>query len=126
MSVFSLLRCDTPECQEPVQQIGQCVRCRRDAEEAREAGLGELLDKHVWENCLAVSPSGVSLSVESHEKMKLYSRPRSTRQAVPSPEPLTRQQLSKQTPMTQNTAAPLAAYVAAAKARARASLQEVA
>lgn len=124
MSVFGLLRCDTPECQEPVQQIGQCVRCQRDAEEAEEAGLGELLDNHIWNNCLAVSPSGVALSVESHDKMSRYNRTRSRCQPVPSPEPLTRQ-LSRQTPMIQNTGTPLAAYVAAAKARA-ASLKEVA
>ena len=80
---FGLL-CDTPECHETVRSVGQCARCRRDEEEAREAGLGEILDNHVWRNLQAVSRRGTPLSVEAHDHVSRYNRTRAqARQMVP-------------------------------------------
>ena len=111
--VFQLL-CDTPECHETVPRTGQCGYCRRDAEEAREANLGEILDNHVWQNYQAVSPSGTTLSVEAHDKLSRYHKTRAmARERVPQEEPLT----PPGTSMMDNTAAPLAAHVQRAKER---------
>ena len=119
---FGLL-CDTPECHETVRSVGQCARCRRDAEEAREAGLGELLDNHVWDNVQAVSPSGTTLSVEAHDHVSRYNRTRAqARKMVPQEEPLTppgppRSERRAMLGSMMNTAAPLAAHVQRAKER---------
>jgi len=128
------LLCDTPECHEPVRNTGQCGRCKRDEEEAREAGLGEAWSNHVWNNYQAVSSSGIPLSVTAHDKLKSYSRLQASARATipqPEPEPLTRphdeeewvevesddghRELYQEDSM--NTAAPLAAYVQRAKER---------
>ena len=113
MRKFQLL-CDTPECHETVPRTGQCGYCRRDADEAREARLGEILDNHVWDSFQAVSPSGTTLSVEAHEHVSRYNRTRAqARRMAPQEEPLT----PPGTSMTNNTAAPLAAHVQRAKER---------
>ena len=114
MRKFQML-CDTPECHETVPRTGQCGYCRRDAEEAREANLGEILDNHVWQNYQAVSPSGTTLSVEAHEHVSRYNKTRAkARRMEPQPEePLT----APSPTMTRNDARPLAPYIQAAKER---------
>jgi bacterioferritin-associated ferredoxin len=122
MRKFQLL-CDTPECHETVPRTGQCGHCRRDAEEAREAHLGEILDNHVWDNFQAVSPSGTTLSVEAHDHVSRYNRTRAqARKMVPQEEPLTppgppRSERRAMLGSMMNTAAPLAAHVQRAKER---------